>query len=118
MTPDRIFAYVGNEKLDEAGRRKLEEIADLKRQIADTDRELQRVNEQINNLSQDQSRLRSNISTLRSVAGQQQRVMEYADTLSAQEGKLVSLRDQQNQLRLRKDKLQKELNTLMETLKF
>ena len=118
MTPDRIFAYVGNEKLDEAGRRKLEEIADLKRQIADTDRELQRVNEQINNLSQDQSRLRSNISTLRSVAGQQQRVMEYADTLSAQEGKLVSLRDQQNELRLRKDKLQKELNTLMETLKF
>ena len=118
MTPDRIFAYVGNEKLDEAGRRKLEEIADLKRQIADTDRELNRVNERINNLSQDQSRLRSNISTLRSVAGQQQRVMEYADTLSAQEGKLVSLRDQQNQLRLRKDKLQKELNTLMETLKF
>ena len=118
MTPDRIFAYVGNEKLDEAGRRKLEEIADLKRQIADTDRELQRVNEQINNLSQDQSRLRSNISTLRSVAGQQQRVMEYADKLSAQEGRLVSLRDQQNELRLRKDKLQKELNTLMETLKF
>ncbi len=118
MTPDRIFAYVGNEKLDEAGRKKLEEIADLKRQIADTDRELGRVNEQINNLSQDQSRLRSNISTLRSVPGQQQRVMEYADKLSAQEGRLVSLRDQQNELRLRKDKLQKELNTLMETLKF
>ena len=118
MTPDQIFAYVRNEKLDEAGRKKLEEIADLKRQIADTDRELGRVNEQINNLGQDQSRLRSNISTLRSVAGQQQRVMEYADKLSAQEGKLVSLRDQQNELRLQKDKLQKELNTLMETLKF
>ena len=44
--------------------------------------------------------------------------MEYADKLSAQEGKLVSLRDQQNELRLQKDKLQKELNTLMETLKF
>ena len=57
-------------------------------------------------------------TTLRSVAGQQQRVMEYADKLSAQEGKLVSLRDQQNELRLQKDKLQKELNTLMETLKF
>ena len=118
MTPDQIFTYVRNEKLDEAGRKKLEEIADLKRQIADTDRELGRVNEQINNLSQDQSRLRSNISTLRSVAGQQQRVMEYADKLSAQEGRLVSLRDQQNELRLRKDELQKELNTLMETLKF
>ena len=118
MTPDQIFAYVRNEKLDEAGRKKLEEIADLKRQIADTDRELGRVNEQINNFSQDQSRLRSNISTLRSVAGQQQRVMEYADKLSAQEGKLVSLRDQQNELRLQKDRLHKELNTLMETLKF
>ena len=117
MTPDQIFTYVRNEKLDEAGRKKLEEIADLKRQIADTDRELGRVNEQINNLSQDQSRLRSNISTLRSVAGQQQRVMEYADKLSAQEGRLVSLRDQQNELRLRKDELQKELNTLMGTLK-
>ena len=118
MTPDQIFAYVRNEKLDEAGRKKLEEIVDLKRQIADTDRELGRINEQINNLGQDQSRLRSNISTLRSVAGQQQRVMEYADKLSAQEGRLVSLRDQQNELRLQKDKLQKELNTLMETLKF
>ncbi len=118
MTPDQIFAYVRNEKLDEAGRKKLEEIADLKRQIADTDRELGRVNEQINNLGQDQSRLRSNISTLRSVAGQQQRVMEYADKLSAQEGRLVSLRDQQNELRVQKNRLHKELNTLMETLKF
>ena len=118
MTPDQIFTYVRNEKLDEAGRKKLEEIADLKRQIADTDRELGRVNEQINNLSQDQSRLRSNISTLRSVAGQQQRVMEYADKLSAQEGRLVSLRDQQNELRVQKDRLHKELNTLMATLKF
>ena len=118
LTPDRIFSYVSNKTLDEAGREKLREIGDLKRQIADNDKQLQRLDQQLNEMVQDQSRLRSNISTLRSVAGQQQRVMEYADKLSRQEGELVTLRDRHAAMRAETDELRKELNQAMETLEF
>ncbi len=118
LTPDRIFSYVSNKTLDEAGREKLREIGDLKRQIADNDKQLQRLDQQLNEMVQDQSRLRSNISTLRSVAGQQQRVMEYADKLSRQEGELVTLRDRRAAMRTETDELRKELNLAMESLEF
>ena len=118
LTPDQIFSYVSNKTLDEAGREKLGQIGDLKLQIADNDQQLQRLDQQLNEMVQDQSRLRSNISTLRSVAGQQQRVMEYADKLSRQEGELVTLRDRRAAMRVETDELRKQLNETMETLEF
>ncbi len=118
LTPDQIFSYVSNKTLDEANREKLGQIGDLKRQIADNDKRLQRLDQQLNEMVQDQSRLRSNISTLRSVAGQQQRVMEYADKLSRQEGELVTLRDRRAALRVETDELRKQLNEAMENLQF
>ena len=118
LTPDQIFSYVSNKTLDEAGREKLGRIGDLKRQIADNDKQLQRLDQQMNEMVQDQSRLRSNISTLRSVAGQQQRVMEYADKLSRQEGQLVTLRDRRAAMRVETDELRKQLNETIETLEF
>ena len=118
LTPDQIVSYVSNKTLDEAGREKLGQIGDLKRQIADNDKQLQRLDQQLNETVQDQSRLRSNISTLRSVAGQQQRVMEYADKLSRQEGELVTLRDRRAAMRVETDELRKQLNETMETLEF
>ena len=118
LTPDQLFSYVVNKQLDEAGREKLREIADLKRQIADNDIQVKRLDQQLNEMVQDQSRLRSNISTLRSVTGQQQRVMEYADKLAAQEGQLVSMRDRRTGLQRRTDDQRRELATLIESLEF
>ena len=118
LTPDQLFSYVSNKQLDEAGREKLRQIADLKRQIADGDNQAQRLDQQLNEMVQDQSRLRSNISTLRSVTGQQQRVMEYADKLAAQEGQLVTLRDNRTGMQRQTDDQRRELATLIESLDF
>ena len=118
LTPDQLFSYVVNKQLDEPGREKLRQIADLKRQIADNDNQVKRLDQQLNEMVQDQSRLRSNISTLRSVTGQQQRVMEYADKLAAQEGQLVTLRDGKTELQRQTDDQRRELATLIESLEF
>ena len=118
LTPDQLFSYVLNKKLDEAGREKLGQIAELKRQIADNDNQVKRLDQQLNEMVQDQSRLRSNISTLRSVTGQQQRVMEYADKLAGQEGQLVTLRDRRSALQRETDEQRRELATLIESLEF
>ena len=118
LTPDQLFSYVLNKKLDEAGREKLGQIAELKRQISDNDNQLKRLDQQLNEMVQDQSRLRSNISTLRSVTGQQQRVMEYADKLAGQEGQLVTLRDRRTALQRETDEQRRELATLIESLEF
>jgi predicted nucleic acid-binding Zn-ribbon protein len=116
LTDDQLLSYVQNTELNEAGRAKLQQIADLKRQIAVADREAQRLEQQIQERSQDQDRLRRNISSLNSVAGQQQQVQEYAKQLSAQEVEMAGLRDRQAEVRRQRDDLQQKLNALIETL--
>ena len=118
LTHDHLFSYVRNKELNEEGRKKLEQIAELKRQIADADRDLQRIEEQTRSIFEDQNRLRNNISTLRSVPGQEAKVQEYANTLSRQEGELVTQRDRQAQLKQQRDELQRQVNELIETLEF
>jgi regulator of replication initiation timing len=118
LTHDQLLSYVRNRELNEQGRQRLEQLANLKRQIADTDREIQRHQEQVQSLFEDQNRLRNNISTLRSVAGQDGMVQEYANKLSQQERELVSLRDRQSQLKQQRDDLQRQENELIETMEF
>ena len=116
LTYDQLVAYVRNKELSEAGRQKLEQIADVKRRIADADRELQLLEKQVQERVQDQDRLRRNISSLRSVSGQQQQVQSYALKLSQQEGEIAGMRDQQAELRRQRELSQTELNRLIETL--
>ncbi len=116
LTYDQLVAYVRNKELSEAGRQKLEQIAEVKRRIADADRELQLLEKQVQERVQDQDRLRRNISSLRSVSGQQQQVQSYALKLSQQEGEIAGMRDQQAELRRQRELSQTELNRLIETL--
>jgi hypothetical protein len=118
LTHDHLFSYIRNKELNEEGRLKLQQIAELKRQIADADRDIQRIEEQTRSIFEDQNRLRNNISTLRSVPGQESKVQEYANTLSRQEGELVSQRDRQAQLKQQRDELQRQVNELIETMEF
>jgi hypothetical protein len=118
MTYDQLLFYVRNKELNEQGRQKLQQIADIKRQIADTERQIQRLEEQMQAIIQDQNRLRNNISTLRSVPGQDQKVQEYANTLAAQESEVVSIRDRQSELKQKLDELQRQVNDLIETMEF
>ena len=100
LTYDQLVTYVRNKDLSEAGRQKLEQIADVKRRVADTDRELQLLEKQIQERAQDQDRMRRNISSLRSVSGQQEQVQNYALKLSEQEAQIAGMRDQHSMVGL------------------
>ena len=116
LTYDQLVTYVRNKDLSEAGRQKLEQIAEVKRRIADADRALQLLEKQVQERVQDQDRLRRNISSLRSVSGQQEQVQKYALKLSEQEAEITGMRDQQAELRRGREQSQTELNGLIETL--
>jgi hypothetical protein len=118
LSHEQLFSYVRNKQLNEQGRQKLQQLAELKQKIADADRDVQRIEEQTRSIFEDQNRLRNNISTLRSVPGQDVKVQEYANKLSQQEGELVALRDRQSQLKQQHDELQRKINELIETLEF
>lgn len=118
LSYEQLLIWVNNKELSEEGREQLGRIAELKRQQGETQRELQRVDQRVNDLNQDQNRLRNNISTLRNVAGQQEKVMQYSESLASQEGELVELRDRQQSLREQADRLQREADQLIETLSF
>jgi hypothetical protein len=116
LTPDVLFSYVSNPNLEEAARKKLEPLAQLKRQLAVVRADAQRVEKQIQELFQDQTRLRQNISSLNAVSGQQQRVQEYAQRLAAQETELAGLRDRKSELERKQAALEQQVNDMVETL--
>jgi len=118
MNPDQLVSWVNNKELDAAGRDKLGEILTAKREMADLQLELERTDQRVNELGQDQGRLRNNISTLRSVAGQQQKVQEYAENLAATDGEIVRLNDRRADLRSQIDESQRAINALIESLEF
>lgn len=116
LTPDVLLTYVQNRNLDDAARKKLEPLAQLKQQLASVQNEVQRLDKEIRALFEDQGRLRSNISSLNSVSGQQQRVQEYAQRLAGQESQLASLRDRKAELERKQVALEQQVNTMIETL--
>ena len=116
LTPDVLISYVQNRNLDDAARKKLEPLAQLKQQLATAQNEVQRLDKEIKALFEDQGRLRSNISSLNSVSGQQQRVQEYAQRLAGQESQLASLRDRKAELERKQVALEQQIHTMIETL--
>jgi hypothetical protein len=118
LTPDLLLTYVRNKAISETGRRELQQILDLKRQIASTDNQIRQIDTEINNLVSDQERIRRNIQSLNNVNGQQEQVQKYARQLSTQESQLATLRDQANDLKKQKSTLESNLSTQIEKLDF
>jgi hypothetical protein len=118
LTPDVLVTYVQNKAISEAGRRQLQEIADVKRQIAELDNQIHQVEGDINNLVQDEDRVRRNISSLNQVSGQQDQVQKYARQLATQEGQLAGSRDRASDLKKQKAALESSLNAMIEKLDF
>jgi hypothetical protein len=118
LTPDMLFTYVRNKDLNEAGRKQLEHIADLKRQVAVAAREIGRIDQQVGEIVQDQERLRQNIVSLNQVNGQQQQVQTYAQRLAAQESELAAIRDRRADLDKKHVALESEISGAIEGLSF
>ena len=67
LTPDVLAVYVQNKTLNEAARRQLDQIAQMKAEVAANDAALRQADADITSLTQDQSRIRSNIESLNRV---------------------------------------------------
>ena len=118
QAPDFLVGYLQNKALSEAGKRALTAILDRKREIAAADSEINRLTAETNEITSDQNRLRQNISSLNQVSGQDQQVRQYSQQLAQGETKIVTMRDQMNQQRRKKQALQSALNDMIEKTVF
>ncbi len=118
LTPDVLMAYVQNKTISDAGRRQLQQIADLKRQIADLDNQVRQADGDIKTLVDDQARVRQNIQSLNQVSGQQEQVQKYARQLADQESRLAAQRDHLSELRKQRAAQESSLNDLTARLEF
>jgi hypothetical protein len=118
LNPDFLATFVQNRALTAEGRKQLESIAVIKRQIVQVDRDIQRTEADTNEIVKDQDRIRQNLGSLNRVAGQQDQVNRYARQLADQEAQLAQLRDRGSELRRKKAALETELNGLLEKLEF
>jgi hypothetical protein len=113
-----LLVYVRNKVLSDAGRRQLQQIADVKAKIEANDTDKKSVTDQIANVTRDEERNRQNIASLSSVSGQQQIVQDYARKLADQETQIAGLRDQGAALDKQKAALQDQVNDLIGKLDF
>ena len=118
MTPDVLVAYTQNKAISDAGRRALQQIADLKSKIADLDSQIRQADGDINSITADENRLRQNIQSLNQVSGQQDQVQNYARQLSAKESQLATLRDRESDLKKQKAAQEAALNAAIQKLEF
>src|SRR5215472_2552904 len=118
VTPDALLVYVRNKNLNDAARRQLQQVTDLKTRIADADRERSNIDTDIQSVSRDEDRTRQNITSLSQVGGQQQTVQDYARKLGDQEAQIAKLRDRQTAADTQRNSLQTQLNDLIGKLEF
>lgn len=117
-TPDFLMTVVENRELADEGRKRLEAILDLKRQIAETSEALNVTKSQISDLAEDQSRLRQNIDSLNRVHGQEEQVRRYSAQLAENETQFTKLRDHSREITGRESALETELKSSIEALNF
>ena len=118
LTPDNLLVYLQNKAISDAGRRQLQQVVDLKRQITANDDELRNLQNEANEIVHDQDRIRQNITSLNNVSGQQDQVQTYARQLANQEKQLAGLRDRVSELQKKKTALGASLGTAIERLDF
>jgi hypothetical protein len=117
-TPDALLTVVQNKVISPTGKRQLEAVMDLKRQLVQVGGDLSSAKAQMSDINQDQSRLRQNIDSLNRVAGQEEQVRKYSSQLAAGDVELTKLRDQTRELTRKRDELQDGLRQAIDKLNF
>ena len=118
FTPDVLVTYIENQALNDAARKQLQQIVDLKRQIAAAESDRANLNARVSALETDQQRLRQTMMSLNSVNGQQEQVQKYARDLAAREEQITALRTQQDTSRQKQSRMQAELDALIGRMQF
>jgi hypothetical protein len=117
-TPDILLTVVQNKAISPNGKKQLEGVMDLKRQLVQVQSNLASAKAQTTDINEDQKRLRQNIDSLNRVAGQEEQVRKYSGQLAAGDVDLTALRDQTHQLTQKRDALDAELRLAIGKLDF
>jgi predicted nucleic acid-binding Zn-ribbon protein len=115
---DSILEYERNKALTDAGRRAIEQLAALKRQIAENGEQAKRVKDRIDTIAVDEERIRKNLESLNRVSGQQDLVQKYAGQLALVETEMAGLRDQQGTLARKSTELTAAIDDEIEKMDF
>ncbi len=118
QSPESLLVLIQNKAISDAGRRALQSIADKKREIAAADSDMNRMSAESQEIERDQNRIRQNISSLSHISGQEAQVQQYSRQLAAGEAKIVTLRDQANDIRKKRQTLQTSLDDMIEKTVF
>jgi len=113
-----LLTVVQNKVISPNGKKQLECVLDLKRQLVQVESDLAAAKSQTTDINEDQTRLRQNIDSLNRVAGQEEQVRKYSGQLAAGDVELTKLRDQTHQLTQKRDALQVELRQAIAKLDF
>ncbi len=117
-TPDFLLSLVSNKQLTDNGRKQLEALAALKRQLVQVQADLKTAAAEMSDLNEDSNRLRQNITSLNRVNGQEEQVRQYSSQLSGNEAQIVKLRDRQRSLTQRQTSLETEVRNAVDALAF
>jgi hypothetical protein len=117
-TPDFLLSLVSNKQLTATGRKQLETLLALKRQLVQVQADLRTAAAEMKDLNDDSNRLRQNITSLNRVNGQEEQVRQYSSQLSSNEAQIIKLRDSQRNLTQRQTSLETEVRNVVDTLAF
>lgn len=117
-TPDSLIAIVQNKQINEAGRRQLQAIADLKGKVIESQINLDALKNRNSELADEQNRLRQNIDSLNRAKGQEDQVRQYSSRLAANEAELAKLRDERDAEAQKKKGLDGDLRNAIGKLQF
>ena len=118
LSPDVLLQFTANKDLSDAGRRAIEQIAALKREITTNSSQASLTGEKIKAATQDEERVRKNLGSLSGISGQQELVQKYAGQLAQLEQQIASLRDAQAALENKSTALQASLDDRLEKMTF
>jgi len=118
ITPADIITWVQNKALNTAGRRQLEQLSDLKKQLAGVIAETGSNDAEVTSITRDEERARQNIGSLRNVSEQQEQVQNYARQLAEYEVRISGLHDRRGELEKQRTGLQGQINDLVEKISF
>lgn len=116
VTPDLIQLFVSRRYIDDATRRTLENILDIKTRLAQANKRAEAIESLIAEIVNDQKRLRENIEALNNTAEARQLIARYVQKADQQETRLEQLTKDKQTVSEERALLQTQLDSSLRTL--
>jgi len=118
LTPENLEMFAARKYLDEPDQRLVRQILDIQSQIESLKGQAERASRECDGIVSDQQRLRENIRTMQENREGRRLLARYVDKASEQEDRLEMLRRQQQEAADARDRLEKEMESLVDAISF